>query len=541
MSTTALEFIIKANDQASEVFGQVSGSADGMGSKLGKVSAGAKVALAVAGVAAVKFAGDSIAAYTDAEEQQAKLAAAFAKYPALADSSQASLQKINSALQDKTRFEDDSIASAQATLATMGLTGKQLEEVTPLLLDYATATGTDVNTAAEQLGKSFNGQTRALKEVGINYKSTGDKGQDFANITDALKDKVGGFAETAGGTAAGKAERLKNKFGDLQETVGSKLVPILSKVTDIGLKMVDWIQKNQGAAIAIISVLGLFVGALAAVSVSQKIFAAGQAVMKAVTLTSTAVQWAWNAALTANPIGLIVAAIALLVAGLVLFFTKTKIGKKIWSALVDGFQAGWKWIKGAFTTGVGFVKDKLQIAWDFIKKVWKFSPLGLITENWDKIMNFFGGIPGKIKTIFNRVTDGIKNAFKAAFNWVGDLWNKSLGKVHFDIPSWVPKIGGKGWGFPQMPHLATGGRAIAPGLALVGERGAEVVKLGRGDTVYPHGTMPGMGGRMHPQDILALANAIGERIAAGIHNGAQRALDSDARARANAQRGRFAS
>lgn len=498
MATTDLTFLINAKDQASDVFDKVGRSTGDLESKLSKISTVGKVAFAALGTAAIKFGSDSIAAYTDSEEQQAKLAQAFKQFPALSDTNQAALQRLNSALQEKTKFEDDSIASAQATLATMGLTGTQLEKITPLLLDYAEKTGTDVNTAAEQLGKSFNGQTRALKAVGINYTSTGDRATDFANITAALKDKVGGTAEAMGGTAAGKAEILKNKFGDLQETVGSKLVPILTKVTDIGLKVVDWIQKNQGVAMALVGALFVVTGAMASVSVVTKVYAAYQSALKIATTVGTAIQWAWNAALNANPIGLVVLAITALIGGLVLFFTKTKLGKEIWSKLVSGFKTGWEWIQTAFKVGVTVVKGFLQGAWDMIKKVWHYTPYGIIADNWDKIMAFFKGIPGKIKSALAKVGEFLFAPFKAAFNFIADGWNRTLGKLSFTVPD-IPGVPGRGqtFSFPTLPHLATGGRAIAPGLALVGEQGAEVVKLGRNDTVYPHGTGPAAGGETH--------------------------------------------
>ena len=62
---------------------------------------------------------------------------------------------------NKTKFDDDAFASGQAVLAQFKLSGKQIENLTPLLADYAAKTGKDLPTAAETLGKSFLGNTRA--------------------------------------------------------------------------------------------------------------------------------------------------------------------------------------------------------------------------------------------------------------------------------------------------------------------------------------------------------------------------------------------
>lgn len=63
------------------------------------------------------------------------------------------------------------------------------------------------------------------------------------------------------------------------------------------------------------------------------------------TVIATAAQWAWNAALTANPIGIIITLIAALVAGLIWFFTQTELGQEIWENVMAaiGAAATWLW------------------------------------------------------------------------------------------------------------------------------------------------------------------------------------------------------
>jgi hypothetical protein len=95
-------------------------------------SSGAKFA-AAAGVAiaagAIAFGKDSVDAYVEAEASQNRLADAFKKFPALADTNQQAFQDLNGEIQKKTRFDDDALASGQATLAQFGLTGKQVAEL----------------------------------------------------------------------------------------------------------------------------------------------------------------------------------------------------------------------------------------------------------------------------------------------------------------------------------------------------------------------------------------------------------------------------
>ncbi|WP_062516491.1 phage tail tape measure protein [Demequina gelatinilytica] len=141
----------------------------------------------------------------------------------------------------------------------------------------------------------------------------------------------------------------------------------------------------------------------------------------------------------------------------------------------------WKWTPfgmvtsnwGKITTWFGGFKERtvsiFRGAWNFIKKVWKWTPLGIITENWGKVVDWFGDLPGKVAEGFATVKDLLSEPFKNAFNAIASFWNNTAGKLHFTAPDWIPGIGGKGWGMPSIPLLASGAVAYGPTLAVVGE------------------------------------------------------------------------
>lgn len=254
MASLELAFDILARDKASDTFNNVGDKADNLGSRL----KGALVAGAAAGAVAVgAFALSSIQAFADAEQSQQRLTDAFDKFPLLADTSKEALDRLNASLAAKTKFDDDATASGQAVLAQFGLTGKQITELTPLLQDYAAKTGKDIPTAAEELGKAMLGQGRALKGVGIDFKDTGDAGGNFDQVMAGLRTQVGGFAEKEGETAQGKLQILQNRFGEVQEKVGEKLLPVL-------LRFGDWLI-NTGIPFAerMAEKIGAFAGKVA--------------------------------------------------------------------------------------------------------------------------------------------------------------------------------------------------------------------------------------------------------------------------------------
>jgi len=261
----AKDFILNiiGKDSASKVVDGVGDNVEKSSQRWDSFRGKANVALAAAGAAVVAFGVTSVKAYGEAEQSQALLSDAYDRFPNLADVSLQSLRDLNSELSLKTKYDDDATASGQAVLAQFGLTGKQLQDITPLLQDYAAKTGKDLPTAAEDLGKALMGQGRSLKAIGINFKDTGSTTGNFDQLMGGLRTQVGGFAANEGATAAGQAAILGNQFGEIQETVGGALMPVLMTLSGWLLGAVNWINNNTAAAAALAAVIGTMGVALA--------------------------------------------------------------------------------------------------------------------------------------------------------------------------------------------------------------------------------------------------------------------------------------
>lgn len=95
--------------------------------------------------------------------------------------------------------------------------------------------------------------------------------------------------------------------------------------------------------------------------------------------------------------------------------------------------------------------------------------LKYLRENWDDV---WGAISKGFKNFVNPIIDGI-NMLLAGLN-----------KIKFDVPKWVPVIGGQKWGFdiPMIPRLAEGGMPNAGSLFVAGEAGAELIGSHKGQT-----------------------------------------------------------
>ena len=140
---------------------------------------------------------------------------------------------------------------------------------------------------------------------------------------------------------------------------------------------------------------------------------------------------------------------------------KTVVGN-----IIDAVSGMLTAFKGFLNFITGVFSGNWKKAWEGIKTIFK----GI----WDNIANIVKApiniIIGAINAMLNGITSGVNLAIKA------------LNKLSFDVPDWVPGIGGKRWGFnirelsaPRIPYLAKGGIIDQPTLAMVGERGKEAV------------------------------------------------------------------
>lgn len=154
-----------------------------------------------------------------------------------------SIQRLASEIQSYSNYGDEAIIKAQALgQAYIGNT-KITKDLTKAVVDFASATGMDLEQAFTLVGKSIGSQTNALGRYGIELK----KGMTDAEKMDAIQRQL---AQRYEGTAAKMADssvQLKNAIGDLSEQFGKALDPAVKKTQNIlieGAKsLTTWIQR----------------------------------------------------------------------------------------------------------------------------------------------------------------------------------------------------------------------------------------------------------------------------------------------------------
>ena len=384
--------------------------------------------------------------------------------------------------------------------------------------DLAAAKHEDLSTAAESLGKVYNGQNRILKEFGVTVTSsagahkaleTATKGAEAADKTAATSAQklADVHAELAGKTtltaaehirlrdataaatdAAGKATTAHTKLTAAQkanhdaagsnekaiDTLGKKLSGQASAQADTftghlhGIKAafedhVAVIGQKYGPALTVAGAAMTGLGATMEVGkAATNALKDVQVIQTAQTELATAATWLLNAAMDAMPIILIVLGLAAVVAAIILAYNKVKWFRDAVDDMGKIAKAAFDDVKNAAV----FVFNWLSQNWPLVLAILT-GPFGLavkeISDHWDTIVSDVEAMPGRITNAAVGLFDGIKAAFRGAINGVIDLWNQ----LHFKLPdiNFGPiHLTGPDIGVPNIPHLAQGGLITSTGL-----------------------------------------------------------------------------
>lgn len=418
-----------------------------------------------------------------------------------------------------------------------------------------------INIASEAFGsKAGPAIAKAVQDGRLSFEQFGTTLQDFdGNIETTYEnmldgpDKIALAMQNLKLTAAEVFDKFLQEHGpqieDLVNRFIEDILPAISGALNKVLDAVDWIMNNLDWLAPLVGVFGGIATAIGLV---------------------TAAQTALNAVMAANPIGLVVIAIAGLVTAFVALWNNCEefrefwinlwdnikeIAEKVWKAIKEVFTKAWDGIKNAFAKTKEFFKEKFESARDAVKNAWNKAG-NWFSEKKDQIQNAFSKVDSwmgdkfggaweavklkwkasvdwfkniwesikaifavvkdvlsgdfqgawdKIKEIVDRwkgyfqgIWDGIKSIFKPVGDFFEETFNKAkdavkgpinfiirglnklisgVNQIGFDVPDWVPVIGGQKWGFniPEIPELARGGILRRGQTGFLEGNGAEAV------------------------------------------------------------------
>ena len=370
------------------------------GSTMDKVKAG----VAGASTAILAEFGVATKAAMDHQVQVAKVQQSYANLGLPMGDVNKAMEEIDASARKTGLSADDSVEAFNKLVVATHDSGKAMEEL-GTAQDLAAMKGVSVTDAAKALNQAQEGNTRALKEMGIATVDAAGKQLSSQAIMEKLTAAVHGQADAYGNTAAGEMSRFHESLDQIQVVIGNALLPAIQGFLNLLQPLMDWLSKNESITRILVPVVVALGGAIAGISVGVKIWTAAQAALDVV--------------LDANPIGLVVVAVAALAAGVIYAYNTFKPFHDAVDAVFGVIRSLGDWI-GAH--------------WKLIIEV-MLGPLGLLIGNFDRVVS-------AIQNVLNWLGK-IKQAASDAFGWLGKVTGSVGGAL-----SHIPGLGGLSVGAP---------------------------------------------------------------------------------------------
>lgn len=277
-------------------------------------------------------------------------------------------------------------------------------------------------TTAREAATTFTGSFESMKAAAQNVLGKLSLGEDIQPALQALMETTSTFL-----------------FGNLIPMIGNILKQIPNLILG-GIKGVFSGIFGEGLG----SIMGGIVTALGSAFLAFKAFSAVSGLLSGIPAVLTTIKTAVTGlftAMSANPIGIAIAAIAALTAGLVYFFTQTEMGRQIWQGFMDWFSGVWQSVAPVLTEVWNGIVETATTVWnnmmavvapiiqavvDFIRSVWDGISLWW-TENQGLIQQTFTTVWNAIQTVIQTVMPIIQSIIETAMNilapFIEGTWN----------------------------------------------------------------------------------------------------------------------
>jgi hypothetical protein len=187
-----------------------------------RLKVGLGVAAAAAGAFALKLGVDAARAAIAEEQELVKLNMALENLGFAGASAEVSAFIDN--LQYSVNVSDGELRPAYARLLRSTKSVEESQRALALATDISAATGKDMDTVANALGKAYDGNTASLGRLGLGLDKAYLKTANMQEITDRLRDSFGGQASAQSRTLGGAIKGVGIAWDELTESFGAGLI-----------------------------------------------------------------------------------------------------------------------------------------------------------------------------------------------------------------------------------------------------------------------------------------------------------------------------
>ncbi len=488
-----------------------------VGGTFSTIAKGAVIGLGSIGVAAGLMATRSIAAYTESAAVGAQTTAGIKSTGSAAGVTAKHVGNLANAIRNYSGIDDEAIQSGENLLLTFtnirneaGKGNDIFDQSVRSMADLSARMGGDTKSAAIQLGKALNDPVKgitALQRVGVSFTEK-QKDQIKAlvksgDLMGAQKVVLGELTKEFGGSAkamgqANPAAILQSQMGDVLETIGGAIMPIITKLLSVispvlqqlGPIIAQFISQLGPVLTPIIQALGPVLGVVAdalgqiLLAIAPLLPPLAQLLIALLPLITLTAQWASFLISKLVPaLNFFIGILTVVVSAVVGFIANWRA---VWETVRSVALGVWDSISGAASrTWHGIVRTVTGI-WRGLSNTARTIWNGLRTIIWTPIQWIQTAVTGawnSLAGIARTAWTAVAGAIRGAINVVIGVINTFI-RAYNSIPI-LPNI-------PQIPHVAMGGPA--EGLVTVGEHGPENVILPAGSRVIGAAGSRGEGG-----------------------------------------------
>ncbi len=313
--------------------------------------------------------GLAVKAYGESEAASRKLSQALQNQGVYSQELSDKYKEYASQVQKVTGLDDDAVVAAQAALQAKIGNIKITQDLTMAIADLAENQKISLDSAAEFIGKGINGQTAAMKKLGIEVDAHVSAQERMGQIVAGVTQQMGGQAAAAN-QGQGSIRGMTNAFGNLQEAIGQRFAPVMEQIYLSLTKVFTYMSENKAVvdfAVSLLTAGAAVTGIVTAVSAAGAAFLALKAALAAANISIAATTLGVRALVGATGIGL-----------LVLLVTEIALN---WNSVWPRMQAVFTtFVNNISTLGTGLAK--------ILGGVFTFD-LGLIKEGLNQAKNAF--------------------------------------------------------------------------------------------------------------------------------------------------------
>lgn len=310
------------------------------------------------------------------------------------------------------KMDEGAIAIGDASVQVMDAEGNY-RDLTDILRDVEAATnGMGDAEKASALSATFTADS--IKGLNLMLNAGVDEAAKFEAELRKSDGSAADMAKTMNDNLNGDLTNLGSKLEGVQIAIYEKFEPALRdgvKVLDSLLDAINFVVDHSTEFIAALGAMAAGVAAYVGYTTALKVMEQGWQALTIVTKAQTAAQWLLNAAMNANPIGIVIAAIAALVTAFVILWNKSEDFRNFWIGLWDSIKS----------VVVDFWENNLKPIFEAIGNVFKslwenyLQPiLGYIKEKFTEVFS-------KISDLWNTMLKPTFDAIASVFQWLWDV------------------------------------------------------------------------------------------------------------------------